>query len=108
MLERDIDLAIQDVREKISIIRTKLPTDIDEPIVEKVDPDATPVLWFALHGDKSVRDLSTYADEILKEQLQENKRGGGNPSIWIAPEAGTDMARQRPSSGLTGLRLRTS
>ena len=70
VLERDIDLAIQDVREKISIIRTKLPTDIDEPIVEKVDPDATPVLWFALHGDKSVRDLSTYADEILKEQLQ--------------------------------------
>ncbi|OPY67900.1 MAG: Multidrug resistance protein MdtC [Syntrophorhabdus sp. PtaU1.Bin002] len=70
VLERDIDLAIQDVREKISTIRTKLPTDIDEPVVEKVDPDATPVLWFALHGEKSVRDLSTYADEILKEQLQ--------------------------------------
>jgi HAE1 family hydrophobic/amphiphilic exporter-1 len=70
VLERDIDLAIQDVREKISVIRTKLPTDIEEPIVEKVDPDATPVLWFALHGEKSIRDLSTYADEILKEQLQ--------------------------------------
>jgi HAE1 family hydrophobic/amphiphilic exporter-1 len=70
VLERDIDLAIQDVREKISIIRTKLPTDIDEPIVEKVDPDATPILWFALSGERSVRELSTYADEILKEQLQ--------------------------------------
>ena len=72
VLERDIDLAIQDVREKISIIRTKLPTDIDEPIVEKVDPDATPIMWFALSGERSVRDLSTYADEILKEQLQKN------------------------------------
>lgn len=70
VLERDIDMAVQDVREKISIIRSKLPTDIDEPIVEKVDPDATPVLWFGLWGDKSVRDLSTYADEILKEQIQ--------------------------------------
>lgn len=70
VLERDIDLAVQDVREKISIIRSKLPTDIDEPIVEKVDPDATPVLWFALHGDKSPRDLSTYANEVLKEQFQ--------------------------------------
>ncbi|OPY80903.1 MAG: Multidrug resistance protein MdtC [Syntrophorhabdus sp. PtaU1.Bin058] len=70
VLERDIDLAVQDVREKISIIRSKLPTDIDEPIVEKVDPDATPVLWFALYGDKSPRDLSTYANEVLKEQFQ--------------------------------------
>jgi hydrophobic/amphiphilic exporter-1 (mainly G- bacteria), HAE1 family len=70
VLERDIDLAVQDVREKVSIVRPKLPTDIDEPIIEKVDPDATPVLWLSLHGDKSVRDLSTYADEVLKEQLQ--------------------------------------
>jgi len=70
VLEKDIDLAVQDVREKISVIRSKLPNDIDEPIVEKVDPDATPVLWLALHGQRSVRDLSTYADEVLKEQLQ--------------------------------------
>ncbi|MCX5808382.1 MAG: efflux RND transporter permease subunit [Proteobacteria bacterium] len=70
ILERDIDLAVQDVREKISIIRSKLPKDIDEPIIEKVDPDATPVLWLALSGEKSVKDLSTYADEVLKEQLQ--------------------------------------
>src|SRR5512139_76797 len=70
VLERDIDLAVQDVREKISVIRAKLPTDIDEPVIEKVDPDASPVLWMALSGEKSARDLSTYADEVLKEQLQ--------------------------------------
>ncbi|MFB3924550.1 MAG: efflux RND transporter permease subunit [Syntrophales bacterium] len=70
VLERDIDLAVQDVREKISIIRSKLPTDIDEPIVEKVDPDATPVLWLNLVGNKPIRELSTYANEVLKEKLQ--------------------------------------
>ncbi len=70
VLEKDIDLAVQDVREKISVIRSKLPNEIDEPVVEKVDPDATPVLWLALHGQRSIRDLSTYADEVLKEQLQ--------------------------------------
>lgn len=70
VLERDIDLAVQDVREKISTIRSKLPRDIDEPVIEKVDPDATPILWLALTGEKSPRELSTYADEILKEQLQ--------------------------------------
>ena len=70
VLERDIDLAVQDVREKIAATRSKFPKDIDEPVIEKVDPDATPVMWLALTGEKSVRDLSTYADEVLKEQLQ--------------------------------------
>ena len=51
VLERNIDLAVQDVREKVSVIRSKLPTDIDEPVVEKVDPDATPVLWMNLAGE---------------------------------------------------------
>jgi HAE1 family hydrophobic/amphiphilic exporter-1 len=70
VLERDIDLAVQDVREKVSTIRSKLPTDIDEPIIEKVDPDANPVLWLNLTGNKPIRELSTYADEVLKEKFQ--------------------------------------
>ena len=69
-LERNIDLAAQDIREKVSSIRSKLPTDILEPVIQKVDPDATPVLWIAVTGPQSIRDLSTYANEILKEQLQ--------------------------------------
>jgi HAE1 family hydrophobic/amphiphilic exporter-1 len=69
-LERNIDLAAQDIREKVSSIRSKLPTDILEPVIQKVDPDATPVLWVAVTGPQSVRDLSTYTNEILKEQLQ--------------------------------------
>ena len=70
VLERDIDLAVQDVREKISAIRGSLPRDIEEPVIEKVDPDANPILWIALSGEKSIRELSTYADEVLREQLQ--------------------------------------
>jgi hydrophobic/amphiphilic exporter-1 (mainly G- bacteria), HAE1 family len=70
VLERNIDLAVQDVREKVALIRNKLPQDIDEPRIAKVDPDATPVLWLNLSGQKTVRELSTYVDEVLKEQLQ--------------------------------------
>ncbi|HOF04827.1 MAG TPA: efflux RND transporter permease subunit [Syntrophales bacterium] len=70
VLERDIDMAVQDVREKVSLIRSKLPTDILEPIIQKVDPDANPVYYIALTGRKTIRDLSTYADEVLKDQLQ--------------------------------------
>jgi HAE1 family hydrophobic/amphiphilic exporter-1 len=70
ILERDIDQAVQDVREKISLIRRQLPADIDEPRIAKVDPDASPIMTMNLSGERSVRDLSTYADEVLKEQLQ--------------------------------------
>ncbi|MBN1614800.1 MAG: efflux RND transporter permease subunit [Deltaproteobacteria bacterium] len=70
VLERDINQAVEDVREKIAAIRAKLPTDIEEPVIEKVDPDAQPVMWMNLSGQKSIRELSTYADEVLKEQLQ--------------------------------------
>ncbi len=70
VLERDIDMAVQDVREKVSLIRSKLPTDILEPIIQKVDPDANPVYYITLTGQKTIRDLSTYADEVLKDQLQ--------------------------------------
>ena len=70
VLERDIDLAVQDVREKVGLIRRLLPQDIDEPRVAKVDPDATAVMWLNLSGQKTVRELSTYVDEVLKEQLQ--------------------------------------
>jgi len=70
VLERDIDLAIQDVREQLSAVRSKLPADITEPVIRKVDPDANAVMWLNLTGKKSHLELSTYADEVLKDQLQ--------------------------------------
>jgi len=79
-LERDIDLAVQDVREQIAAVRRNLPDDIEEPVIQKVNPDATPVLWLNLTGEKSIPELSTYADEILKEKLQ---RIEGVGSLWL-------------------------
>jgi hydrophobic/amphiphilic exporter-1 (mainly G- bacteria), HAE1 family len=70
VLERDIDMAVQDVREQIAAVRSALPDDVTEPVIMKVNPDANPVMWLSLTGDKSRLELSTYADEVLKEQLQ--------------------------------------
>ncbi len=81
VLERNIDLAVQDVREKVALIRNKLPEDIEEPRIAKVDPDATAVLWLNLSGEKSVKELSTYVDEVLKEQLQ-RINGVGDVQLW--------------------------
>lgn len=94
-LEREIDSAVQDVREKISLIRSRLPRDVDEPVIEKVNPDATPIIWMNLSGDRSVRELSSYADEVLKERIQRingvgSIRLGGmrlrQIQIWMDPE----------------------
>ncbi|MFZ4437135.1 MAG: efflux RND transporter permease subunit [Syntrophales bacterium] len=81
VLDRNIDLAAQDVREKVALIRDKLPADIDEPRIAKVDPDAAAVLFLNLSGQKTVKDLSTYVDEVLKEQLQ-RINGVGDVQLW--------------------------
>ncbi len=70
VLEKDIDLAVQDIREKVSAIKYKLPTDVIDPIIQKVDPDANAVLWINVTGNRSVRELSTYVDEVFKDKLQ--------------------------------------
>jgi hydrophobe/amphiphile efflux-1 (HAE1) family protein len=77
-LWRDVDIAAQDVRDRIDRARRELPDGIESPIVRKLDPDAQPIMWIALTGDHRwdpVR-MSTYADEFLKERL-ENLRGVG-------------------------------
>jgi HAE1 family hydrophobic/amphiphilic exporter-1 len=81
VLDRNIDLAAQDVREKVALIRDKLPVDIDEPRIAKVDPDAAAVLFLNLSGQKTVKELSTYVDEVLKEQLQ-RINGVGDVLLW--------------------------
>ncbi|HEX4894237.1 MAG TPA: efflux RND transporter permease subunit, partial [Hyphomicrobiaceae bacterium] len=69
-LEEKVDVKAQDVRDKVNIARKDLPRDIDPPVVEKVDPDAAPILSVMISGDASIRDITTFADEIVKEAIQ--------------------------------------
>ncbi len=70
-LSRDIDVAAQDVRDRVSRVRGALPFDIREPIVAKADSDAQPVLWIALNSDRySPLELTTLAERQIKPRLQ--------------------------------------
>ena len=69
-LEEDIDVKAQDVRDKTAIALQDLPDDIDSPIIEKVDPDASPILSIVVAGDIPIGKLTTYADEVAKEAIQ--------------------------------------
>src|SRR6266446_607303 len=70
-LSRDIDVAAQDVRDRVSRVRGQLPDDIKEPIIAKQDSDAQPIIWSALNSDRySTLELTTLAERQIKPRLQ--------------------------------------
>ncbi|WP_382325158.1 efflux RND transporter permease subunit [Hydrogenophaga sp. UC242_50] len=70
-LERDPDSAAADVRDKVSRVRQRLPQDVDEPVIAKVEADASPVIWLALTSDThSALQLSDFANRLAKPVLQ--------------------------------------
>ncbi len=80
-LSRDIELAAQDVRDRVSRVRGTLPEDIQEPVVTKQDADANPVIWISLFSDQfSTLELTTMAENQMKDRLQTVK---GVSSIFI-------------------------
>lgn len=69
-LEENVDVKAQDVRDKVNIARRDLPEDIDPPVIEKVDPDAAPIMSIMIAADASIGEITTYADEVVKEAVQ--------------------------------------
>ena len=77
-LNRDVDIGAQDVRDRISRVRDKLPDDIKEPIVAKQDADAQEVMWVALSSPtRSTLDLTNLAERQIKDRLQVLSGVGG-------------------------------
>ena len=70
-LERNPDSAASDVRDRVSRVRNKLPTDIDEPVIAKVEADANPIIWIAFSSDQhSALEVTDVANRIVKPRLQ--------------------------------------
>src|SRR5574338_44736 len=70
LLEKDADIAAQEVRDRVNRVLPLLPKTIDQPTVEKFDPDAAPVLTLAVSAKKPIRDITEYADKTLRRQLE--------------------------------------
>jgi multidrug efflux pump subunit AcrB len=69
-LEKDGDVAAQEVRDKVSAILGDLPNDVESPIVQKLDPGAIPVITIAVSGPGGERGVSEYADKTLRRRLE--------------------------------------
>src|SRR5262245_16818994 len=70
VLEKDIDVAAQEVRDKVSQILADLPEDADSPVIDKVDPDSEPVLQVAVSANRPIREVSEFADKQLRRELE--------------------------------------
>jgi HAE1 family hydrophobic/amphiphilic exporter-1 len=70
VLEKNLDVAAQEVRDKVNLILRDLPKDADPPIIQKIDPDAIPVLGIALSGNAPVREVTEFADKKLRRRLE--------------------------------------
>ena len=69
-LDRNVDEAANDVRDRVARARNKLPEDVEEPVVAKRDADASPIMWLALSGEHmSQLELSTLAETQIQDRL---------------------------------------
>jgi HAE1 family hydrophobic/amphiphilic exporter-1 len=94
-LNRQIDVAAQDVRDKVAIAVRNLPREILPPVVSKFDNDQAPVVTIALSGERSLRELTEIADKTARPLLErsagvgEVRIVGGLPravSVWVDPD----------------------
>ncbi len=70
-LNRDPDAAAADVRDRVSRVRGRLPDEIDEPVIQKVEADAQPIMYLAFASTRHTPlEISDYADRYVKDQLQ--------------------------------------
>src|SRR5437773_3064833 len=95
-LDRPVDVAAQDVRDKVSRVRSRLPQDILEPVIAKQEADAQPFIYLALSGaNYDLMQLSDVADRVVKTRLQ-SLPGVGSAQIfgerryamrvWVKPD----------------------
>lgn len=69
-LDKDIDVAYNEVQAKINQVQKRLPDEADPPTIRKVDADARPILWLQLNGDRTIQQLNVYASNVLKKKLE--------------------------------------
>src|SRR6476619_4447309 len=76
-LDRNLESAAQDVRDRVATLGRQLPEDATPPVVQKFDNDSTPVLTLSLTADRSIRELTELADKTVRVQLERVSGVGG-------------------------------
>jgi HAE1 family hydrophobic/amphiphilic exporter-1 len=72
--------AAQEVREKIAAVRADLPTDIKDPVIQRLDPASQPIFTLTVSGERSDKEITTYTKDVIKKRL-ENVSGVGRVDL---------------------------
>ncbi len=95
VLEKNADVAAQEVRNKVDLIVNDLPVTAEKPIVQKLDTDATPVVRVAVSAPRSLKEVTDVADKQIKRRIEsingvgEVEIVGGRRreiEIWVDPD----------------------
>jgi len=70
VLERDLESAAQDVREKVAGAMRRLPPGILPPVIQKADPDSDPVMSIIVSSDRNLRETTEIADKKIRRALE--------------------------------------
>ena len=70
LLEKDLDVAFNEVQSKVGQINSQLPDDAETPIISKIETGEIPIIWLALRGNRTLQDLSVYAKNTVKRKLE--------------------------------------
>ena len=68
-LDKNIDVALEEVQSNIARAQRLLPADMDPVIINKSNPEDQAIVWLALSGDRPLRDLMAYTNDYLKDQF---------------------------------------
>jgi HAE1 family hydrophobic/amphiphilic exporter-1 len=102
VLERNVQEAANDVREKVGATLSRFPPGTESPIVEKVDPDSSPVLAIVVSGHRSPREITEIADKRIKRALETVKDVG---AITLVGERKREVQVFADSSKLSAFNL---
>jgi HAE1 family hydrophobic/amphiphilic exporter-1 len=70
VLERDIESATQDVRDKVATIVGRFPRDTTAPMISKIDPDSSPILTLVISAQRSQKEITEIVDKKIKQALE--------------------------------------
>jgi hydrophobe/amphiphile efflux-1 (HAE1) family protein len=71
VIDKDVDVGSQEVRDRLATVLHDLPKDIEQPLVQKLDPDAQPILYFALRSQgHTLRETTELADKRLRRSIE--------------------------------------
>ena len=79
-LDKDVDIAFNEVQAKVNEIRAQLPPDADAPIIQKLETGSQAIMWLSVQGDRTLQQLSVYARNVIRPRL-ENIDGVGEVQI---------------------------